>query len=194
MNSRSSVARTSTSRVLSRTMLPPRTKMVTYPFVSSPDASSYQARIDVLAIHKRRRLRKHIRAIKPTGPPSDIPKVDVRVRIQVCNLRAKILCAARRVAAARLGEDGLAFGGSERSGERSEGGLHVIGDALGVGAGVVGVKVFVAVGGVSVYGIPGDNGTGLLCSHIEDEICGTPIEIHDLLECVQRTVAYELLG
>lgn len=78
-----------------------------------------------------------VRAVEPARGPADVAQEDVGVLVQEGELLADVLLARVRVAAARLGEHGLAVVGAEPFCEWGEGVVDVVGCAFCRGAGVV---------------------------------------------------------
>lgn len=76
-------------------------------------------------------------AVEPSRGPADVTQEDVGVLVQEGELLADVLLARVRVAAARLGEHGLAVVGAEPFCEGREGVVDVVGCAFCRGAGVV---------------------------------------------------------
>lgn len=79
-------------------------------------------------------------AVKPAGGPADVAEEDVGVLVQVGKLLAHVLLARVGVAAARLGEHGLAVVGAEPLGQGREGVVDVVGGAFRRGARVVALQ------------------------------------------------------
>jgi hypothetical protein len=114
-----------------------------------------------------RSLSKLVRTIKTTCSPASVSKVNIRVLVQELNLLAKILLTASSVTATSLGQHSLPAVLLEPGGKGLEGGIDVVLDALGVGSGVVAVKILVYVhdevvgGAIRVLdGVEGRGGAG----------------------------------
>lgn len=78
-----------------------------------------------------------VRAVEPSRGPAHVPEEDVGVLVQEGELLADVLLARVRVAAARLGEHGLAVVGAQPLCEWGEGVVDVVGCAFRRGARVV---------------------------------------------------------
>lgn len=124
-----------------------------------------------------------VRAVEPSRGPAHIPEEDVGVLVQEGELLADVLLARVRVAAARLGEHGLAVVGAEPFCEWGEGVVDVVGCALCRGAGVVALLLM----GVSIISwdmITWDSvgrGTHVeVLVHVKEDVLGAPVRVGHL--------------